>query len=271
MLVIATYLAVGSVAGVLAGLLGIGGGLIIVPALAWVFQESGFPASALMHMAVGTSLATILATTASSVRAHHAQGAVRWDLAARLTPGVMAGPLAGAALAAGLSTRWMSGLFGVLELLVGGYMLAKRDRGPGEVEAPTSVPGTLKLVLAGAVIGTVSGVAGIAGGTLTVPLLVHWRVPVAQAIATSAAVGLPIGLSGSLGFVVTGWDEALPGGSLGYVYLPAVLGIALTSVTCAPLGARLTHRLPTRVLRRIFAVFLLLVGIRLLVSAFSSP
>ena len=269
MLVTATYLAVGSVAGVLAGLLGVGGGLVIVPALAWVFQESGFPASAVMHMAVGTSLATIVATAASSVRAHHARGAVRWALAARLAPGVMAGALAGAALAAGLSTRWMTGLFGLLEVLIGGYMLAKQERGPAEAGGP--MPGTLAVALAGAVIGTVSGVAGIAGGTLTVPLLVHWRVPVAQAIATSAAVGLPIALSGGLGFVVTGWDEALPRGSLGYVYLPAVLGIALASVSFAPLGARLAHRLPTGVLRRVFAVFLLLVGTRLLLSAFSSP
>ena len=119
-------------------------------------------------------------------------------------------------------------------------------------------------------IGTVSGVAGIAGGTLTVPLLVRWRVPVAQAIATSAAVGLPIAISGGLGFVATGWDAALPRGSLGYVYLPAVLGIALASVSFAPLGARLAHRLPTGVLRRVFAVFLLLVGTRLLLSAISS-
>ena len=267
-LVTATYLAVGSVAGVLAGLLGVGGGLVIVPALAWVFQESGFPSSAVMHMAVGTSLATIVATAASSVRAHHARGAVRWALAARLAPGVMAGALAGAALAAGLSTRWMTGLFGLLEVLIGGYMLAKRERGPAEAGGP--MPGTLAVALAGAVIGTVSGVAGIAGGTLTVPLLVRWRVPVAQAIATSAAVGLPIAISGGLGFVATGWDVALPRGSLGYVYLPAVLGIALASVSFAPLGARLAHRLPTGVLRRVFAVFLLLVGTRLLLSAISS-
>lgn len=266
MLVMATYLLVGAVAGVLAGLLGVGGGLVIVPALAWAFHEAAFPTQSVMHMAVGTSLATIVATALSSVRAHHARGAVRWRFAFRLAPGVVAGALAGAGLAAVLSTRWLTGLFGLLEVLIAGYMAFGERRLPS-TEAGQSTPGALTTVLAGGVIGTVSGLAGIAGGTLTVPLLIRWRLSIHQAVATSAAVGLPIAVAGSLGFVVTGWRADVPPWSLGYVYLPAMVGIAAASASFAPLGARLAHRLPTAVLRRVFAVFLLLVGARMLASA----
>ncbi len=253
MLVMATYLLVGAVAGVLAGLLGVGGGL-------------GFPSAAVMHLAVGTSLATIVATALSSVRAHHARGAVRWGIAGRLAPGVAAGALAGAALAGVLSTRWLTGLFGLLEVTIAGYM-ALGERRPPPAGAAEAGPTAAANALAGAAIGTVSGLAGIAGGTLTVPLLVRWRLSMPQAVATSAAVGLPIAVAGSLGFVVTGWQAEVPPWSLGYVYLPALIGISATSVAFAPLGARLAHRLPTAVLRRIFAVFLLLVGVRMLADA----
>jgi len=255
------YLLVGALAGTLAGLLGVGGGLVIVPALVWAFRDAGFPEQAIMHLAVGTSLATIVFTSASSVRAHQRRGAVRWDLMRRLAPGVVVGVLGGAALAGVLSTRSLAVVFGLLEVLIAAYMVWG-----GRSRAGTGAPGPAGMSLAGCGIGLVSGLAGIAGGTMSVPLLVWWQTPIHAAVATSAAVGFPIAVAGTLGFVVTGWTADLPPWSLGYVYLPALLGIAATSVLFAPLGATLAHRLRTGVLRRVFAVFLALVGIRMLVG-----
>jgi hypothetical protein len=255
------YLLVGALAGTLAGLLGVGGGLVIVPALVWAFRDAGFPEQAIMHLAVGTSLATIVFTSASSVRAHQRRGAVRWDLMRRLAPGVVVGVLGGAALAGVLSTRSLAVVFGLLEVLIAAYMAWG-----GRSRAGTGAPGPAGMRLAGCGIGLVSGLAGIAGGTMSVPLLVWWQTPIHAAVATSAAVGFPIAVAGTLGFVVTGWTADLPPWSLGYVYLPALLGIAATSVLFAPLGATLAHRLRTGVLRRVFAVFLALVGIRMLVG-----
>ena len=255
------YLLVGVVAGTLAGLLGVGGGLIIVPALAWVFRDAGFPDEVVMHLAVGTSLAIIVFTAASSVRAHQRRGAVRWDLTARLAPAVVVGVLGGVTLASALSTRGLALVFGLLEVLVAAYMAWG-----GRPRAGKGRPGPVDMALTGCGIGLVSGLAGIAGGTMTVPLLVWWQVPMHVAVATSAAVGVPIAVAGALGFVVTGWTADLPPWSLGYVYLPALLGIAATSVLFAPLGATLAHRLRTGVLRRVFAVFLAMVGIRMLVG-----
>jgi hypothetical protein len=255
------YPLVGAVAGTLAGLLGVGGGLIIVPALVATFHAADFPSTSLVHQAVGTSLATIVFTAVSSVSAHHRRGAVRWEMAARLAPGVIGGVLLGAALADVLDSGGLRRVFGLFELLIGGYLLAGQ-RAVGRVDPPGMVGTT---AVAG-IIGVVSGVAGIAGGTLTVPLLVHWRVRMHEAVATSAALGVPIALGGALGFVLTGADAVVAPWSLGYVYLPALIGIAPTSVLFAPLGARLAHRLHTLALRRVFAAFLLIVGVRMLLG-----
>ncbi len=254
------YLPVGAFAGLTAGLLGVGGGIVVVPALAILFTQQGMAPALVMHRAIATSLAAIMVTALSSVLAHHRYGAVRWTVFSRLAPGIATGAVAGAAVADALPSQVLRLLFGVFEVLVAlQLMLAVRPSGAREP------PGTLAQGLAGLVIGTISASLGIGGGTLTVPLLLWWRVPIRNAVATAAACGLPIAVAGSLGFVVAGWHSAAPGEwSLGYVYLPALAGVAVASVLLAPLGARLAHRLPRAVLQRVFALFLAVLGVRML-------
>lgn len=257
------YLGVGAVAGVLAGLLGVGGGLVIVPVLLWLFTAQGFDGSIVLHLAIGTSLGTIIATSVSSIRAHHRRGAVRWPLVVRLAPGIVLGALAGAWLADQISTLWLQRVFAVFVITVGVQMLANP-----RVTGHRDRPGAVGMGLAGTVIGAVSALVGIGGGTLTVPFLMWHRVPAVNAVATSSACGLPIAIAGAFGFVVMGWMEAaLPSAATGYLYWPALAGIAAASVVTAPLGAWLAHRLPVPVLKRLFALLLLGVGVRLLWSA----
>ncbi len=254
------YLLLGGVAGLLAGLLGIGGGLVIVPVLAWIFSASGFAAGSLMQLAVGTSLATIVITSLSSLLAHHRRAGVRWPLVWQLSGGIVFGAWLGAVLAHYMPSQSLARLFGVFELLVAAQMLFGRP--PAEHR---TVAGRSKNLLAGGVIGVVSAILGIGGGTLTVPWLAWHNVPMRQAVGTAAACGLPIALAGTLGFAVAGWQNSeLPAASTGYVYWPAVLAIGISSVVVAPLGARLAHRLPQRILKRIFALFLALLGLLML-------
>jgi hypothetical protein len=255
------YAALGALAGLLAGLLGVGGGLVIVPVLSWSFSAQGLPAAYVMQLALGTSLATIVFTSLASLRAHHGRGAVRWPLVARLAPGVVLGALAGAGLAERLGSELLERLFGVFELAVALHMAF--GRGPA---AHRQLPGGPGLALAGGLIGLASALFGIGGGTLTVPFLAWCNVPLRQAVATSSAVGLPIALGGAAGFVLAGLDAQLPAWALGYVHLPALAGIAVASMLLAPLGARLAHTLPLTLLRRGFALFLAAVGTRMLLG-----
>lgn len=259
---LAIYLMLGAFVGVVAGLLGVGGGLIIVPVLIMLFHQYGFSPLITTHLAVGTSLATIVLTSISSVRAHHQHGAVIWPVFRGLMPGIVAGALLGAALANAMSAALLKNLFGVFELIVAVQM------GFGvRPNAARDLPGRLGMSSAGGVIGTVSSVVGIGGGTLTVPYLVWCNVSVQKAVATSSACGLPIAVAGGLGFALTGWQNPhLPPGSSGYIYWPAFLGIVMSSMITAPLGARLAHRLPATTLKRVFAVFLAILGIRMLLS-----
>lgn len=256
------YLLLGAGAGVLAGLLGIGGGLIIVPVLAWLFTAAGFDSALIMHLAVGTSLATIIITSISSIKAHHRRGAVLWRVFERLTPGIVFGAAFGALVAHLLPTTALRTVFGVFELLVAVQM------GFGVLpEAHRALPGRSGMLLTGSIIGGVSALLGIGGGTLSVPFLLWCRVDIRQAVATAAAVGLPIAIAATGGFIVTGWGHAnLPELSLGYVYLPALAGIVVASVLFAPLGAYLAHTLPTRALKHLFAVVLAVLGLRMLLG-----
>ncbi|MFA7387567.1 MAG: sulfite exporter TauE/SafE family protein [Thiohalobacteraceae bacterium] len=260
MIELAIYLALGAVAGLLAGLFGVGGGLVIVPVLAWVFVGLGMHADVVMHLAIGTSLASIWLTSIMSIRAHHRRGAVEWALVRRLAPGIVVGALVGALVAEQLPTQALRGIFGVFELLVAAQMLLV-DR----YQARFDLPGRIGLAGAGGLIGAFSALIGIGGGTLTVPFLVWCRVPVLRAVATSAACGLPIAVAGALGFVFTGWQSPhLPVWATGYVYWPAWLGIVLASSFSAGLGARLAHRLQARRLRQGFALLLILIGLRMI-------
>ncbi len=256
------YLTLGLFAGVMAGLLGVGGGLIIVPALAWIFHHQQVGDAITMHLAIGTSLATIVVTSISSVRAHHRRGAVLWPIFWRLTPGIVVGAWLGAAIADALPSAVLSKVFAVFVLTVAAQM------GFGAKPAPhRDLPGTAGMLTAGGVVGAVSAIVGIGGGSLTVPFLTWCNTAIRQAVATSSACGLPIALAGTLGFIVTGLNAAgRPDWSLGYVYGPALVGIALTSMLSAPLGAKLAHTLPTDVLKKVFAVFLTLVGVKMLLG-----
>jgi len=251
--------AVGAVAGILAGLLGIGGGLVLVPALFWVYSHLGFPADAVMQFALGTSLASILFTGFSSVRAHHAQGAVCWDLVGLMAPALLLGAFAGSFLADAIGSAGLMRLFGVFAAVIGIRMLlpsrpASEDGNCGKsVAKPVHVAG-------GGVIGLASALFGIGGGSLCVPYLNAVGVRIQQAVATSAACGVPIAIAGALGYVVTGWQQPAPAGAVGYVYLPGLAAIVLASMPMAGIGARLAHRLPAVTLKRIFAVILLLVA-----------
>lgn len=256
------YLLVGAFVGLIAGLLGVGGGLIIVPALVFVFQGQGVDPSVIVHLAIGTSLATIAITSVSSMRAHHRHGAVQWAVFRRLTPGIVVGALLGAVIADFLPTKAMRLWFGIFELLVAaqiGFNLMVAPRG--------HLPGALGTNIAGGVIGAISAALGIGGGTLTTPFLVWCNFSLRQAVATSSACGLPIALAGAAGFVATGWNNSvLPAWSSGYLYWPAFAGIVVSSLLFAPLGAKLTHTLPVVVLRRFFAIFLAVLGVRMLIG-----
>ncbi|GAB3376832.1 sulfite exporter TauE/SafE family protein [Azotobacter armeniacus] len=251
------YLPLGAAAGVLAGLFGIGGGIIIVPVLVFSFTAQGFDQSVLTHLAVGTSLATIVFTSINSVLAHQRKGAVRWSIFIWLTIGILFGAVLGSLTAAAIQGPMLQKIIGVFAIAVAIQMSI--DFNP---KAGRAVPGKPVLSLVGVVIGWASTIFGIGGGSLNVPFLTWRGVPVQQAVATSAACGLPIALSGALSFMVVGWSDVhLPEWSLGFVYLPAMLGIAFTSMFSARFGAHLAHRLPPRVLKRLFALQLLAVGL----------
>jgi uncharacterized membrane protein YfcA len=254
------YLLLGAVAGVLAGMLGVGGGLIIVPVVAAVLLHQGVDPGLVMPLALGTSLATIVLTSLSSVRAHHARGAVLWPTVARLAPGIVLGAWLGAWVAHGLRGDALRIIFGLFALAVAAQMALNV-----KPSAHRQLPGTTGTGAAGGVIGFVSAIVGIGGGSLTVPFLLDCNVAMRNAVGTSAACGLPIALAGAAGFIWNGWGVAgLPAGSLGYLYLPAFGGVAAASMLFAPLGARLAHRLPADRLKRIFAVLLAFIGLRML-------
>ncbi len=266
MIPLLAYLLTGAVAGFFAGLLGVGGGVIVVPVLGMLFVGLGFPADEVLHLALGTSMAAILFTSISSLRAHHAHGAVLWPALRGLTPGVLAGTLLGAQLAARISSRALAIFFVVFMLFVAVQMLANFRPPPSR-----RLPGRLGLAATGLGIGAVSSLAAIGGGALTVPFLIWCNVRPHSAIGTSAAVGLPIAIGGSIGYVWNGWGHAgLPPGSLGFIYLPALGCILAASVLTAPLGARLAHRLPVRTLKRVFAGLLVLLAGKMLWSLFGA-
>jgi uncharacterized membrane protein YfcA len=253
----ASYALLGLFAGVAAGLLGIGGGLIIVPILAALFTSQGFAAQQLMQLAVGTSLATLVFTSLSSMWAHHRRGAVNWPVMRQLSSGIVLGGWLGAVLAVWLGGLLLAGLFGVFELAVAAQMAFGRPPAPHRTR-----PGRLRNLVSGVLIGAVSALLGIGGGTLTVPYLVWHKVDVLEAVGTSAACGLPIALVGALGFAVVGGGQAdLPAGSTGYLYWPAVIAISVTSVLGAPMGAWLAHRLQRQRLKNTFAGFVAVLGV----------
>ncbi len=250
------YLVVGAVSGVLAGLFGIGGGLVLVPVLVYTLAAQGVGADVQTHIAVGTSLATIVFTSINSVMAHQKHKAILWTMVRFITVGVLAGALLGAYTASYISGPTLQKIIGVFAITIAIQMAL--DLKP---KAAKPQPKGLELTVAGGVIGWASAIFGIAGGSLTVPFLAWRSVDMKKAVATSAACGVPVALAAAVGYVVTGWNvEGLPNWSTGYVYWPAVVGMASTSMLFARVGAKLAHRLDQLLLKRLFAVLLVVVG-----------
>ena len=254
------YAAVGLIAGVLAGLLGVGGGLVIVPMLVFCFVKQGIPTEVIMHLALGTSLASIIFTSISSFMSHHRRGAVDWAIVRQIVPGILIGTFAGTFVASGLSTNFLKGFFSVFLYSVATQMILNK-----KPKAPRELPQTPGMLGMGGVIGVASALVGIGGGSLSVPFMLWCNVAAHRAIGTSAAIGFPIAIAGAIGYVFNGTKAGgtLPAYCWGYVYLPALVGIVCTSVLTAPLGAKLAHALPVDKLKRIFALFLYVVATKM--------
>jgi len=259
-----TYPVLGAVVGFFAGLLGVGGGGIMVPMLTTLFLAQGFPLEQVVHMALGTSMAAIVLTSVSSLRAHHAHGAVRWDVVRVITPGILVGTFGATFIASRVNTAVLAIFFAVFMAYVSVQMLLNIKPKPSR-----DLPGTAGMTLAGLGIGGVSALVAIGGGSLSVPFMTWCNVKVQNAIGTSAAIGLPIAIAGTVGYLVNGWNApGTPFLTLGYIYVPALVGVALVSMWVAPIGASLAHRLPVATLKKIFAGLLMALCAKMLHSVF---
>ncbi|QID19173.1 sulfite exporter TauE/SafE family protein [Nitrogeniibacter mangrovi] len=255
------YPLLGAFVGFFAGLLGVGGGGIMVPSLTTLFIAQGFPDDKVVHLALGTSMASIVLTSISSMRAHHAHGAVRWDAVKLMTPAILVGTYGATFIAAHIDSKSLAIFFACFMAYVSVQMLLNI-----KPKAHRELPGSTGMSLAGLIIGGISALVAIGGGSLTVPFLTWCNVRVQHAIGTSAAVGLPIAIAGTIGYLSNGWGEAgMPPYTAGYIYLPAFV-LMLVSVATAPLGAKLAHRLPVGVLKKVFAGVLVLLCIKMLHS-----
>lgn len=260
------FLLLGAVTGMFAGLFGIGGGGIMVPVLTFLFLQQQFPAEHLVHMALATSMAAIVPTAVASLLAHHKHRAVIWPVVIKLAPGILLGTFIGTFIASYLPAPPLAIFFSCFMALVAVQMVINRKPKPSQ-----QLPGAVGLSAAGSGIGVISALVAIGGGTLTVPFLVWCNISLPVAIGTSAAVGLPIALSGTMGYIINGWSAVqLPDYTLGYVYWPAVLAMASMSFISAPLGATLAHRLPIPLLKKLFALLLISLSIQMLVTVFKS-
>jgi uncharacterized membrane protein YfcA len=249
---IAGLLLLGGFAGFMAGLLGVGGGMLMVPFMTLLLTLEGFPAELTVKIAVATSLATICFTSISSVRAHHLRGAVRWSIVKLLAPGIVVGSLLGAQLAEALPVQALALLFAAFVSFAATQMLIGR-----KPEPTRQLPGGPGMFGMGGLIGSLSALVGAGGAFVSVPFMTRCNVPIHHAVGTSAALGFPVALAGTVGYVIAGRDlQGLPGGMLGFLYLPALAVISIASVITAPLGARAAHALDMRQLKRVFAAML---------------
>lgn len=259
------YLLVGALVGFFAGLLGIGGGLIIVPLLIAIFTAQDFPSSRIIHLALGTTMATIIFTSAASLRMHHNHGAVNWQIVKNITPGISLGTFGGTILAGSMTGQILSIIFVIFIFYAATQILLQPRPNPG-----LQLPGKAGMFIAGGFIGALSSLVAIGGGLLSIPFLTFCNLKLQHAIGTAAAIGFPIALVGTMGYVANGFiqSETMPDYSLGYVYLPALIWLVLASMLTAPIGARITHSTKTSILRILFAVLLYCLGIRMLLDLF---
>ena len=257
-LVLLAQLAVlGLATGFLAGLLGIGGGMLLVPFLTYFIGQQGVEPGLAVKMAIATSMATIMFTSLSSVRAHHRRKAVRWDLVRGLAPGIVLG---GLAASLGVFSLLRGSLLAFVFAVFVGFSALRMLRASAPA-ASRQMPGTAGQIAAGSGIGFLSGLVGAGGGFVSVPFMTWCNVPIHQAVATSAALGFPIAVVNAIGYALAGQQEThLPSAALGYIWLPALAAVAAASVLTAPLGARAAHQLPVAQLKRVFASLLFVLG-----------
>jgi uncharacterized membrane protein YfcA len=258
------YLLIGLFVGWFAGLLGIGGGLILVTLMVYLFTLQGFPADRIVHMALGTSITSIIFTSISSLRAHHKHGAVRWDIVRASAAGLIVGTLLGTLVADQLKSKYLAIFFVVFVYYSAVQMFVNAKPKPSR-----QLPGPLGLNVAAVGIGVVSALVGVGGGVMTIPLMSLCNVPMRNAIGTSAALGLPIAIAGAIGFIATGiGKDHLPPYSVGYVYVPALIGIVLGTLVTVPWGAKMAHTMPVPRLKKIFAVILFILATKMLWTLF---
>jgi uncharacterized membrane protein YfcA len=253
---IPAFLVLGAAVGFMSGLLGIGGGFTIVPVLMAVFDAERFDPAHVLPMAIGTSAATVVFTTFASARAHHAHGAVDWRIVRAMAPGLVIGSLVGPQIASALPPRLMAAIFGAFTWFTAFRMVRSRT-----AKATRELPGSGAMFGVGTMIGVVAGMVGTGGAFLAVPFMTRCNVKVHKAVATSAALGIPIAFAATVGFIVAGLRQAdLPPYAVGYVYVPALIAIVATSMLLAPLGARIAHAWPVGRLRKAFAAMLFVLG-----------
>lgn len=261
---IGALLVLGAAVGFAAGLLGIGGGMLLVPFITLLLSTHGFPKELIVHVAIATSLATIMFTSISSLRAHHKHGAVLWNIVGLLAPGILIGSWVGPWIGKQMNSSVLAIVFGGFVTLSATQMLL--DRKPA---ASRNLPNRPGMFGAGGIIGLLSGLVGAGGGFISVPFMAWCNVKIHNAVATSAALGFPIALAGTLSNIYYGMNTpGLPPGSLGFIYLPALLIISLGSVVSAPFGARTAHSLPVKSLKKMFALMLYALAAYMIYKAF---
>lgn len=265
--ILALLLLIGAVAGVLAGLLGVGGGIVLVPAFFYLFSSLGYSGDSLMQVCLATSLATIIVTSARSVMSHHKKGAVDWDILRSWAPGIVIGAVLGVFVANRLESNVLTLLFGVLGICIGLYM----GFGKNDLKLSEEMPKGAKLALFSPPVGFLSVLMGIGGGSFGVPLMTLHGRPIHRAVATAAGFGVIIAVPSVIGFLITKpTGTNLPPFTIGYVNWLAFLIIIAMTIFTAPLGAKLAHILNPKTLKRVFAVFLILVASNMLWSAWSA-
>jgi uncharacterized membrane protein YfcA len=259
---IVLYIALGAFVGFMAGLLGVGGGGILVPLLTFIFSYQGMSAENVVHLALGTSLTCMIISSTASIRAHASRGAVVWRIVGGMAPGIMLGAFLVTQVAANVNSVYVAIFFALFMALVAGQMFLNWQPRPSQ--KPTTAHG---LMAVGAGIGSVSALAAVGGGFLTVAYLGYKNVEMKSAVGTSAAIGFPIAIAGTVGYLISGWSKTAGNPyTLGFIYVPAFLAIAIASFITAPYGARYAHSLPEVHLKRIFAVISLILSITMLVS-----
>lgn len=259
------YLLLGALAGLFGGMFGIGGGTLLVPVLFLLFEQQGFHNAHLLHLALGTSMAIIIFTALASLWKHHQHHAVNWRVVRLITPGILLGTLLGALFATSIAPRALAIFFALFVLFAAMQILFNI-----RPQATRQLPGITGLTLTGAFTGWLSSLVSIGGGTIIVPFLLWCNVPLRKAIGTSAAIGFPVAVGGTIGYVIAGLSvQNLPLSSLGFVYWPALMWVALASVFTAPLGAKITHRMEIALLRKLFAILLMVLAGKMLIKIFA--